>query len=308
MPINAQTPDIMKNFLKSQSLLSLTGVSMLASKKSILFPTTFSLALALGIVTIPRMPTLAESQSISLGNSQIGFNIASVPFEPPVAKLPTDMITAGAGARIFEPPPGGATPSTAGGGTRGGSCLSKGKSIIPLMPSNNSVFTVSGYPTFYSYIPESTAQTARFVLREQDRDEPLYETTFDIPSTPGIVSVSLPQDTLPPLKVGKNYRWFLVVVCDTEDSSKNAVAQGWIRRIKPSAALATEIEKTSESEVWRVYGKAGVWQETLMTLAQLRRSHPGDSDITADWEKLLNEVGLSAIAKDPLIDCCTVNN
>ncbi len=204
---------------------------------------------------------------------------------------------------IFEPPiDGGATPSTAGGGTRGGSCISKGKSIIPLIPSHSSVLTVSEYPTFYSYIPESTAKTASFVLQEQGQDDDaVYETTFNIPRKAGIVSVGLPKTALSPLKVGKMYHWFFLVECDPEDNLQNAIADGWIKRIEPSTTLLNELKKTSLRDQPRVYGKAGIWQDTLVTLAQLRRAHPDDSLIVADWEDLLTSVGLDAVAKEPLI-------
>lgn len=62
-----------------------------------------------------------------------------------------------------------------------------------------------------------------------------------------------------------------------------------------------QLEKASPRDAWRVYGQAGIWQETLTTLAQLRRANPNDSAVAAEWEDLLKEVGLGAIAKEPLI-------
>ena len=282
---------------------------MLVSKKSFFSDTMFSLALALGVVSMTHLPTLAESQPAVSGKVSLGLEEASLTFEPMIAKLPSPTSAVEAGGRIFEPPDEGSNPTTAGGGTRGGSCISRDKSIIPLMPTNNSILTVSEYPTFYAYVPESSAKTARFVLREQGQDDDaVYETTFNIPDTPGIVSVDLPETALPPLKIGKIYHWYLVLVCDPEDSSRNAIADGWIERIEPSASLARQLEKTSLRDRPRVYGKAGIWQDTLATLAQLHRSSPTDPTITADWEKLLSEAGLSEVAKHPLVNCCIAQN
>lgn len=281
---------------------------MLTSKKSLSYPITFSLTLV-GLVSLSSFLALAESQSALSGEASLGAGEPSLTFNPPVPKLATPMSNIQAGSRIFDPPDEGSSPTTAGGGTRGGSCIQRDKSVIPLMPTRNSILTVSEYPTFYAYIPESGAKTARFVLKEQEQDDnAIYETTFNIPVTRGIVSVELPETALSPLKVGKTYHWFFVLVCDTEDSSRNAIADGWIKRIKPSDGLAKALEKTSFRDRPRVYGKAGIWQDTLTTLAQLRRSRPTDPKVTADWEQLLNEIGLSAIAKDPVVDCCIAQN
>lgn len=226
---------------------------------------------------------------------------SSNPSSPLVAQSMREGQGVGSRGAIFEPQDDGSTPTTAGGGTRGGSCTLNDKSIIPLIPSKSSVLTVSDYPTFFAYIPQSTARTARFVLREEGQDDAVYDTTFYIPIRPGIISVALPKTGLPPLKVGKIYHWFLALVCDPEGDGSDAIAEGWIKRIEPSSTLLANLKKASSRQLPRVYGKAGIWQETLTILAELRRAHPGDSAIAAEWENLLKQVGLGEVATEPLI-------
>lgn len=206
---------------------------------------------------------------------------------------------------LFDPPDEGPRPTTAGGGTRGGdssSCLKNGKSIIPLTPKNHFGLTVSQYPTFFLYIPESTAQEVLLVLREPDTENVVYNTAIDIPSQPGVVRLSLPANTAPPpLEEGKTYHWYLSLVCGTKDTTKNGKADGWIKRIEPSTTLKHDLQRASLPNRPRVYGKAGIWQETLTTLAELRDASPNDLALASDWEDLLKSVGLDAVAKEPLI-------
>jgi hypothetical protein len=57
-----------------------------------------------------------------------------------------------------------------------------------------------------------------------------------------------------------------------------------------------------------VYAKAGIWQETISILAQLRHDRPSDRNINAAWKELLESVNLTEIANAPLVECCRADN
>lgn len=193
----------------------------------------------------------------------------------------------------------GAPARTAGGGVRGDSCTEKGVPLTALVPNNNIGTTVAANPTFFWYVPESSAQSAEFVVLDNEGNE-VYLKTFALPRTSGVVKLALPQTAS--LAINKNYRWEFAVICNPQDRTQDQVIQGLIQRSEPDSDLKTKLEKASPLEQAELYAKAKIWQETLTLAAQLRSSHPDT------WEGLLKSVGLDAIAKKPLIDCCKVED
>jgi hypothetical protein len=218
----------------------------------------------------------------------------------------------------------GQPPNTAGAGTRTDFCPNEnpeGKMpLTGLMPRNpltnrpvNQTLTVAANPTFFVYVPETTAESVKFWLFD-DQDNKVYETSLQLPtvlssdvssssvSTPGIVKVSLPANVS--LETGKTYHWQFQLNCPPNDgdASSNPLVEGWIQRTELSSDLKTKIEQATPLEQAKLYAKARIWSEALMLAAQLRSSHP------AEWEELLKSVGLNEIAQAPLLECCTLEN
>jgi hypothetical protein len=57
-----------------------------------------------------------------------------------------------------------------------------------------------------------------------------------------------------------------------------------------------------------LYAANGIWHDALTNLAQLRQTNPEDAALMADWESLLKSVNLEAIATEPIVQCCTLEN
>jgi len=213
----------------------------------------------------------------------------------------------------------GQPPSTGGTGTRGscfkhqqkqGDKIPLDRRLLPLNPFTNppinQTLTVAANPTFFVYVPETTAKSAEFLLSD-DQNKEVYQTTLRLPtvpssdvpsssvSTPGIVKVSLPANTL---ETGKNYYWVFALNCMAADGdlSGTLYVNGWIQRTELSPDLKTKIEQATPLEQAQLYAKARIWPETLMLASQLRTSKPDE------WEELLNSVGLTEIAQAPFIE------
>ncbi|MDZ8227518.1 DUF928 domain-containing protein [Nostoc sp. ChiVER01] len=204
----------------------------------------------------------------------------------------------------FKPPKVGAPDNRKGGASRGTMmCSQNRKTLKALLPANNLGLTVEKYPTFFVYIPSVSTQLAEFELREKNNSAVVYKTRFPLPASSGIVSFSLPTNkTLQPLEIGKNYKWSFSIICDSEDRSEDLFVEGWVQRIEPSSTLVSQLEKATSRDRPSLYAEAGIWYETLTTLAQLRYSNPQDLTLVADWKELLESVGLNSIAKEPLVE------
>ncbi len=203
----------------------------------------------------------------------------------------------------FNPPDTPPTGRAQTGGSRS-SFVQQGKSLTALIPKTQLGLTVAEYPTFFIYVPQASEQTGVFTLLDED-NKIVYETRVTLPSQAGVVSFSLPDTgTLAPLKVGKPYQWYFSIVYDFDNRSKDRLVQGWIQRVEPSPDLIRKLEQTAFKNRPALYAAAGIWHETLATLAELRRSTPNDATLAQQWEELLKSeaVELNAIATEPLLE------
>ncbi len=200
------------------------------------------------------------------------------------------------------PPPPKNPDETTGGGTRdGGRCPQDAMTSQPLTalsPVTEPGLTVADRPTFLAYVPQTTAQTVEFSLFDQN-NKGIYQTTFALTNTPGIVSFRLPPKA-PPLEIGKDYTWSLAMICNPKNRLQDQFVRGRIRRIQLDWALMNQIEKASPKERVSLYRSADVWYEAILTLFELQRSQPDDSSVSAAWKELLNSGGLNSLATEPL--------
>jgi Domain of Unknown Function (DUF928) len=195
-----------------------------------------------------------------------------------------------------------------GGGTRG-ECSSNAGKLMALVPENNLVLTQQAYPNILFYIPQTSKPTTMEFVLQDDSRRSVYEKTFtkdgsDTKADSGeIISLrSLDSASLPQLAIDKKYHWYLSIICDPENRANDIVVHGWIKRVALDPNLAKQVERTSLLERAHLYTKAGLWQDAIATLAELRYSQPRDSQLAASWTQLLNSEKLSAIAHEPLLN------
>lgn len=203
----------------------------------------------------------------------------------------------------FKPPKRGAPRSTAGGATRG-ACLAGSRALVPLMPKESIGLTVAERPSFFVYTPPTRNQTAEFLLLTKDDTEVVYQTTFTLPKQAGVIRFDLPKEA-PALKVGQEYHWFITLQCDpNRGPSGNPTIEGWVERIEPTPALTQALTTAPPENLPGIYAEAGIWHETLTSLADRRRDTPDNPKLLSDWRDLLRSVGLDGVATEPLVECC----
>lgn len=206
-------------------------------------------------------------------------------------------------AQEYHPPKRGIPGRREGAGTRG-TCLRGPKLLMPLAPSDSFSATVSNSPTFFWYVPKTAAQTAEFALLDEN-DRTLYKTTVALSSTPGVISITVPASvTASVLTVGTDFYWQLSILCDPSQPSINPFVEGVVQRIKPPAALASQLKKASLHERSTLYATNGIWQDAIATLAQERCAKPQDQRVIASWTRLLQSVHLEDYAETPLTQVC----
>ncbi|MEA5568471.1 DUF928 domain-containing protein [Anabaena sp. UHCC 0399] len=208
----------------------------------------------------------------------------------------------------FIPPNRQAPRTTAGGGSRGDSCdLASNETLQPLIPQNKLGLTLAERPTLYWFVPQISVPTAHFSIL--DDKGIVYATTVKLPNKPGIIGFTLPSNA-PSLKVGKQYHWYFAIACNPEEPEKEMTVDGWIERIQTTSALSQQLARTNPQQLSQVYANAGIWHEALHTLVKQRLANPndrqspavGDLTVTANWQVLLESVGLKNLVSQPLIN------
>jgi Domain of Unknown Function (DUF928) len=256
----------------------------MAKQKSMKFVGLLSTALFLELVVAPSLLTKVQAQTESANSTQTQriSTIARVTFDPPGEGKPDE---------------------TAGGASRSGGCLQAvtniGGCIVPLIPATKGGLTTTERPTFLVYVADSAAKELFFSLRD-DSDNRIYQAKIPLNGQTGIVSVQLP-DNAPALEVGKTYQWAFIMVGEQGLRPDSPGVRGEVRRVELNSDLKSELEQGKPLERAELYGKNGIWFDTIATLAQARREQPNDTTLVANWQDLLKSVGLEAIATEPLL-------
>jgi hypothetical protein len=230
-------------------------------------------------------------------NTSSGGVRGNVNFAAPGEGAPRNTSSGGVRGDVnFEAPGSNTTSQTASGGVRGED-LAK---VIPLIPANSYGRTVSGRPTFLVYLPPTASQEVFFSLQDADRNHH-YQKTFNISGQGGIVEITLPEDA-PELEIGKEYVWFFAPISpDGILQPDNYSVTGWVKRVE-SPVPSDQVSSLTPIKLATIYAQEGIWYDTLAVLNAAKLAQPDDVTLASEWKDLLQQVGLEAIADQPLAE------
>jgi hypothetical protein len=194
-----------------------------------------------------------------------------------------------------------------GGGSRTG-CTLAARPCTPLLAlvPDGLLQTASNAPTLFFYVPsiESSEKVQIELVIRDENDRLVYERTFPTTGREGILEVTLnPSATFPGLEIDRSYHWYLSIIRDPGDRSRDDLVEGWVKRVSPPIASRPLAELTPlERVLW--YESAQLWPETLSELVRLQRSHPGDLQVSRLWQETIAALQLpfsmgEAIVQNP---------
>lgn len=246
-------------------------------------------SITVGLLLIETEPIIAQSTSNSSAN--IDDLNTQVYFKPPPDDRKPDK-TSGAGSRQDEQCPQDLTPVTAA------DTLSNKPSLMALVPTTNYGLTLAERPTFLVYLPKTSAKQVVLSITEEGTQHH-SQTLLPITETPSVISVK-PSDNSPPLKVGKNYQWALVLVCGERPGPNDPAIASWVKRVAPLQSQSSKLDLKTVLEQAKWYGEQGIWYDAVTALAQARQSQFENNTMTGIWADFLKSAGLGAIATEPL--------
>lgn len=169
-----------------------------------------------------------------------------------------------------------------------------------ISPKDHVATTVSGRPTFLWHVSEVPSVPVRFTLVEPGVSKPLLETRVKV-TRPGIVQQKIPP-TVQELRVGREYKWTISLICNQKMPSQNPYAWAKIKRVTTSPELAKKIARASSSgDLALIYAHAGVWYEAVLSSFKAFQDKPRDRSILINFQSLLGDVGLNDIAEEQML-------
>lgn len=200
----------------------------------------------------------------------------------------------------FKPPAGSGTPRTSqGGASRGNVCsvgsLKSNQKLSLLLPASNIGLTASARPTFFSYLPPTSAKKIFFSLRDE-QGQVHYQATLPITGQEEVIRIQLPE-TVANLEANKDYQWGVAILCGNRLRADSPRVSGWVRHTPPSRELAAQLTSSSPLQQAALYGENGFWFDTLRSLDEARVHRTNDTSLISSWKQLLDSVGLTAAAQ-----------
>lgn len=197
--------------------------------------------------------------------------------------------------RQHRPPPIGPR-GRIGSGIRGGG--DKGPAISALVP-NHVGFTRQAQPDLFWYLSETTSIPLEFTLVDSRVIRPIIETRIKSPARPGVQRISL-NDFGIKLLPGVQYKWFITLVIDPEDASRNIYAGGIIERMDFVDSLTffkVPLAYAATKETVRAFAEEGLWYDAMMASSELIDASPSDLSLRCQRAFLLKQVNLMDVAK-----------
>ena len=196
------------------------------------------------------------------------------------------------------------------GGSRTGNdnCLASESNLVALIPEKTVALTASASPELFFYVPKTTQpKTLEFVLRSEE-DELVYESFLQTDGE-GIMSVEIPAEVKTNLlKTEANYHWYLSMICNPHQRSRDLVVQGWMGQSEIGSTLKQHLNTADVVAQADLYHKQGLWYDALSTLAEGKKAGDQESLVEAKWQEILGSVGLSELANESFIQSKAIDN
>jgi hypothetical protein len=155
------------------------------------------------------------------------------------------------------------TPTTTTG-TRGGCQEKSTTTLTALAPQTRQGQTVSQFPTFSWFVPDSQPLSMEFRLYQYDSQQrsQLIE-KVKMASKPGIMQHSLPQNR-PGLVINQTYRWQVVIFCNPNRPSTALVTEAIVKVVETPLNLKQRLATTNNTLAKaELFAKSNFWYDAL---------------------------------------------
>ncbi|AFZ61379.1 DUF928 domain-containing protein [Anabaena cylindrica FACHB-243] len=211
-------------------------------------------------------------------------------------------------------------PNNQGGGGSRGICNHTDKNQnnssdfpVALVPQKMGL-TVSEYPTFWVYIPQSYKNLQRVELSvnlfdKKEETKRVFGISYQAKNIHGIVSLTPPKNKKYALEEGKIYTWYITLVC-----SKEANEQVNYDYIEDTYGSIKRVSSSVSSPNYEDFIRDQIWHDAVTDLGKRLLDNPGNQQLQNEWKNLLKTKGveldlvLKSITEQPLVSCCEIES
>jgi hypothetical protein len=166
--------------------------------------------------------------------------------------------------------------------------------MLSIIAPDHAGTTLSDQPRLYWFISRQTDLPVEIMLMEDGKDDPAYEFATK-GAAAGFQCLDLGKQNV---KLDLNKRYQLIVkVVDARNHKNDLIASGYVKRVKPSDALANA--RAQGKEKTELLLTSGIWYDGIAELMQLIETHKDDAELAAARDSLLAQVGLGDLVARP---------
>ncbi len=216
--------------------------------------------------------------------------IAALLLWAPAAPVSADSAdSAGGAAPVYRPPQRGAPATRVGGGTRS---LGERRLMLGVLAPDHTGLTIRAQPVLYWFASDTIPYRVEVSISVMGAVEPILEVGLEPPLAPGIHAFSLAKEGVI-LEADIDYQWFVSMVPDAEQRSRDLVSGNEIRHVAPSEGLRTRLAGAGRQVPAGRYAAEGLWYDALQTISERIAAEPGNKALRAQRAALLRQIGLS---------------
>lgn len=194
---------------------------------------------------------------------------------------------------VYRPPMRGAPAGRVGGGTRGAT-ERESFALLVLTPEHIG-YTSKEQPCLYWFISKPARHPVEMTITERKAVEPLFTQVIDGPVKGGIQDFCLADYEIH-LQPDVPYKWFVTLVTDKNDRSKDILAGGMIERVEPPKSLQDKLMSKDSGSSYFVYAEEGYWFDSLESITKDIDRLPDNKKLIMQRAALLRQVGLMEAA------------
>jgi hypothetical protein len=146
--------------------------------------------------------------------------------------------------------------------------------VIAFGPEDQTGITVQKFPTLHWFLSPLTPLPIHFILMDRRPGHLAVDLELRPPTRPGIQQIQLREHNIV-LEFDVVYRWYVTVIRDPGDRSRDIVAGATIERSHKDLFFIGDGPTCDEGAVY-FYAKSGIWYDAFACVTELIQTNPKD--------------------------------
>ncbi len=167
--------------------------------------------------------------------------------------------------------------------------------LMALVPETHTGLSTTDQPSLYWFLSKPTSLPIEFVVQVGTEAKPFLETRLKPVGAPGIQEIRLQEYGIR-LQPRVVYQWYVQIVPDQQDRTKDAVAGGFLMHAPAPAAVQAGLTQSPKEEAPRILAEAGLWYDALTALAELIAGAPANQLYRQERAAILKQERMPVVA------------